>query len=199
MSDPSISIIIPTLGRPSLMRTLLSVMHQIRGDDEVLVIGDGPQPAAEEIVSRWKGRLRYIEGPRTRAWGHAQRNLGMERAGGKFLSFMDDDDIYVPDALEKMRRAIEEVGEAYFLFRIRYMSTVLWRVPDIARANVSTQMALVANNRDRLGTWRPSPATPNGSGGDYDFILETAYKWNAVIHYRYEIIAELAGHSNGKP
>lgn len=199
VSDDPITIVVPTIGRPTLERTLLSVTYQLGLKDEVVVIGDGAQPRAAAICDRFGHKVRYIDGPETREWGHAQRNLGMAEASGHYLAFMDDDDVYLPGAIETMHRAIHEHGPALYLFKIKHLGGVIWKRADIGITDVSTQMILVANRQDRLPRWRRNADNPTGGGGDYQFILETAYKWNKVYRFREEVIAEVFRHAGGAP
>src|SRR5687767_10019318 len=103
-----LSIIIPTLSRPTLRRTLLSIRPV--SPVEVLVIGDGKQPQAKALVKELRTevpyQLYYLKGPHTENWGNEQRNMGIEKAQGNHLLFIDDDDIYIPDALKIINRAI---------------------------------------------------------------------------------------------
>ena len=194
----TISIIIPTKGRPSLARTLLSIKPQISPDDEVVTVSDGPQPAARDIVAAMGPPFRFIHGPTTNQWGHAQRTIGMMAANGNYLAFMDDDDIYLPGALDAMRKAIAETDGGLILFRMKHHEDVFWRKPRIWLGNVSTQMILLQNDPSRFGEWKPHPTMPKGQGGDYIFISETASKWpREKIVFREEVIAQLTQHNWG--
>ena len=108
----ALSIIIPTLGRPTLSATLDSVVGQLRGGDEVWIVSDGPRPDALKMAQRYAAKLggaliRFAEGPATPGgMGGPQRNRGMQLATGSHLLFMDDDDVYLPGALDAIRRGI---------------------------------------------------------------------------------------------
>lgn len=194
-----ISIIIPTLGRPSLDRTIKSIRGQLRDGDEVLIVSDGPRPEAQALALSAGASFRFFEGPLTRKWGHAQRMLGMKEAVGDYLAFMDDDDIYLPGALDSMRRGIEETGAGLLLFRMIYYSRVLWDRPLIVYGNVSTQMVVVRNDPERLGAWAPRLDTPEGEGADFIFISDTASRGPSdSVVFRPEVISELTCHSRGQ-
>lgn len=193
---PSISIIIPTIGRTSLGITLGSLSPQLGAGDEVLVVGDGPQPEARS-AARAAGAT-YIEGPRTACWGHAQRNLGMARAKGDYLAFMDDDDVYLPGGLAIMRAAAVEERQRPLIFRMRHMGRTLWDKPVIAIDNVSTQMFFFPNRHERLAVWGPNPAHAKGRGGDFCFARDTAALWErGDVVFRREVVAELVAHACG--
>ena len=114
--------------------------------------------------------------------------MGIQRATGTHLAFMDDDDEYTPGAIALMRNAAADVP---VIFRMdHYSHGVLWRDREIRFGNVSTQMYVVPNDPARLGTWEPHiPGLPE-PGGDYTFIAETCEKMGEPI-WREEIIATL--------
>lgn len=104
----TITVIIPTLGRPTLVRALRSVVDtQLGVDDEVIVVGDGPTPYAEWAVGEMHDpRVRYIEGAHTRRWGAAQYDHGMALAKGEWCAFLPDDDYMPEGALDAIKRGI---------------------------------------------------------------------------------------------
>ena len=164
---PTLSIIIPTLGRPLLGKILRELAAQLGPLDEVLVVGDGPQPTAESIVAGTDPRIRYLEGEQDHCWGHPQRNWAMARAKGTHLASFDDDDSLMPGALEIMRSAASRAQDRPHLFKIRYRGEVIWKERALACGNVSTQMFLVPKVRGRLGEWGARYE------GDLDFIRST--------------------------
>jgi len=191
-----ISIIIPTLGRDSLSAALFSLKAQLDPEDEVIVVGDGPQHAARNIAKSF-GAF-YKETKPTREWGHAQRNLGMEMARGEYLSFMDDDDFYLSGALQAMRKAIHEHPGKPFLFKIHDGDQVIWQDPVPRFSNVSSQMVLFPNVKEKLGVWQKNAYTSDGRGGDFRFIMDTLSRYApADLVFRPEIIARISKHSGG--
>jgi hypothetical protein len=120
-AEPLVTVILPTYQRPELLRSraLPAVLAQTHANLEVLVIGDGPDPAAEEVVRefdderlRWthtSQRYRYPE-PR-RHWLTAStltRNEGYRLANGRWLFDLDDDDSLPSDAVELLLEAARE-------------------------------------------------------------------------------------------
>jgi glycosyltransferase involved in cell wall biosynthesis len=156
-----LSIIVPTIGRPSLAATLGSLVGQPLDGDEVLVIG-GPAAA----VSPWaQDGVRHLPCRQGKHYGCEERTLGISQARGTHLAFIDDDDAWVPGARAAIGDAVAERPDSLLLFQMRYASgRVLWEKPKVRRGNVSTQMIVVPNDPVRLGrwTWRRE--------GDYDFI-----------------------------
>jgi glycosyltransferase involved in cell wall biosynthesis len=156
-ASPTLSIIVATAGRPTLRRTLASVAPQLKPGDEIMVVCDASGDA-----------------------GDTPRMDAMPRARGTHLAFLDDDDVYAPDALEKMRRFAREHPGRIGIFKMKHPAgTTHWRggEPVLRYANVSTQTFLVPNVPGKLGRWHRDVPRPDGKGhyiGDYAFITETA-------------------------
>jgi glycosyltransferase involved in cell wall biosynthesis len=171
----TISIVIPTCGRRTLHRALQSVQNAgVDIGDEVLVVGDGPQTLSEAVCRDWEHLIpvTYIEGPQTRCWGHAQRNLGMAKATRKTLMFLDDDDEYVPNAITFARKTAEKNPGKIVIGQMQHRSRgTIWKEPKIEIGNVSTQMFIVPNIKGQLGFWVPM------QGGDFAFIDDTVNRW----------------------
>jgi len=171
---PALSIIIPTCGRPSLARTLQSIQTGgISKEDEVLVLGDGPQPGAQRIAESFSSQMKivYTETERDGHWGHFQRNAGMRLAKGTHLLFIDDDDAYLRLALLNARAVAKSKPEKISIFQAilppRDGSRIIWESREVKLGNVDTSMFLVPRIPDILGQW------PLRSGGDFFFITET--------------------------
>jgi glycosyltransferase involved in cell wall biosynthesis len=97
-----VSVIIPTLDRPKLLlRAIDSVLRQTHHDIEAIVVVDRPSLetlAAVQTVS--DSRLRLIVNPHPTSAGGA-RNIGADHAAGEWIAFLDDDDEWLPNKLEK--------------------------------------------------------------------------------------------------
>lgn len=106
-----ISVIIPTLGRPTLIRAVDSVLAQLGDLEELIVVGDGPIPAEcwewLTLLSATDKRVKYYETAPTRSWGAAQYDHGMNMAHGDWCVFLPDDDWMPPGALDTVRRGVQ--------------------------------------------------------------------------------------------
>lgn len=169
------SIIIPTCGRPTLERTLRSIiLAGATRSDEVLVIGDGPQPAARRIVACFVSRLRitYLETAPSRCSGNAQRNHAFDLAKGSHLIAIDDDDAYRPGAFSIVRAAAEANPGRFLIFRMeshtpRHPWGTLWNYKGASLGNVGTPMMVAPNVLEKLGRWGDRYC------GDFDFLEST--------------------------
>jgi glycosyltransferase involved in cell wall biosynthesis len=187
-----LSIIIPTCGRPSLYATLHSiVVGGVSKFDQIIVVGDGPQPEAQRIVSTFIGRLpfSYHETAPHHAVGHPQRVFGMTKATGTHLMFMDDDDVYADGAIDLVRREVSTDPGKVFIFRMKGLAKrlgydLLWSEKRVGIGNIGTPMFVVPNVPDRLGKWTYEYA------GDFAFIESTVAKTGeGAVEWREDVIA----------
>lgn len=169
-----ITVVIPTLGRASLERTLASCEDA----DEIIVILDTAR-GCTELPCELPSHALCVKGEFGVTGGHAGRVHGIGLAHGTHLAFMDDDDVYRPGAFDLMRATACDLP---VIFRMdHYSHGILWRDPEIRFGNVSTQMYLVPNEPEYLGSWTPHvPGLPE-PGGDYTFIRETAERMGGVL------------------
>lgn len=183
-----ISIIIATIGRPSLRTTLLSLQGHLKQMDEVLVMGDGDPAGAADMLaeSGLPGRYIPVDGPNNN-FGHTPRNIGMELAQGTHLMFIDDDDFYLSFAMDDVRRAIRKNPDRPLIFKMLRpgpkFRDMLWTTREVREGNVSTQMIVAPNIPEKLGQWG------NRYQGDFDFIESTLKHYPAGPVWREEVLA----------
>ncbi len=95
-----LSIIIPTFNRCKLLnRALNSVFNQTYSDYEVIVIDDGSTDDTAEMLQKNFTHLRYS--CQSNHGVSAARNKGLELAKGEWVAFLDSDDEWLPQKLEK--------------------------------------------------------------------------------------------------
>ena len=114
-SNPTVSVIIPAYNvAPFIGEALESVMAQSFTDFEVIVINDGSPDTAEleRAIEPFRERIIYLEQENLGAG--AARNNGLLEARGKFVAFLDGDDIWAPGFLAEMVSFIES-GDGYDL------------------------------------------------------------------------------------
>jgi glycosyltransferase involved in cell wall biosynthesis len=114
MSSPTVSIIVPTYNRVDLLpRALDSVLAQSFGDFEVLIIDDGSTDDTERVVRDYEvldSRVRYLRQPQNGGVAEA-RNRGLREAKGEFVAFLDSDDEWVAEKLERQVVRFRELPE----------------------------------------------------------------------------------------
>ena len=103
------SVVIPTLGRPEILRrTLESLSKCDPAPDEVIVVDGDESGSAESAmadVAGGRAGWTYMRGPRGSSH---QRNKGTEAATGDVIVFSDDDVTYDPDVFDVLRNAYAE-------------------------------------------------------------------------------------------
>ena len=107
MHEQLVSVVIPTYARPRVLpRALNSVLAQTHEALEIFVVDDnaGNPEAREEVRRVVEGahdpRVRLILNERNLG-GALSRNAGIARASGEYVSFLDDDDEYCPERIER--------------------------------------------------------------------------------------------------
>lgn len=100
-----VAVVIPTYNRAHLLeRALSSVARQTRPADQCLVVDDGSTDDTGTLLrARWSGMAR-LEQPHRGV--SAARNLGIREASADWIAFLDSDDCWMPDKLEKQLRAL---------------------------------------------------------------------------------------------
>jgi glycosyltransferase involved in cell wall biosynthesis len=99
---PVFSVIIPTYNRANILpRAIHSVLKQTYGDFELIIVDDGSQDNTEHVVNLFNDdRIKYIKQPVNKGQ-NASLNNGLSLAKGKYIAFLDSDDEWLPDMLEK--------------------------------------------------------------------------------------------------
>ena len=99
--QPEISICIPTFNRKEYLKeTLSSIFAQTYSDYEIVIVDDGSTDGTEQMLKESCYKVRY----------HWQENRGdatarnklIELARGRYITFIDSDDLLMPDAVERM-------------------------------------------------------------------------------------------------
>jgi glycosyltransferase involved in cell wall biosynthesis len=102
---PRVTIIIPTYNRPALLpRALASVARQTICDYEVIVVNDGGEWPAECIPSISGHSVRVLH--RSRGGPAAARNTGLNSSDSEYVAYLDDDDEWQPEHLERLVRLL---------------------------------------------------------------------------------------------
>lgn len=107
---PFFSTIIPSFNRAALIaQTLDSVLAQEFTDQEIIVVDDGSTDGTLDVLDRYAGRIRVVQ--QANAGPGAARNRGVEHATGKYVAFLDSDDLWFPWALATYKAVIDDCDE----------------------------------------------------------------------------------------
>ena len=108
-NGPFFSVVIPTYNCADfLRRALLSVQAQTCQDYEIIVIDNHSTDHTQEVLAEFAGlpltRLEIANGGVIAA----SRNMGIRQAKGEWVAFLDSDDVWLPEKLARVRRAISQ-------------------------------------------------------------------------------------------
>ena len=131
---PKVSVIIPTFNRANLVgNAIQSVLNQTFRDFEVIVVDDGSEDNTKEVVSKFGDQVAYLYQENQER--SAARNNGIKHSRGQYITFLDSDDLYLPDKLKVQVELMDKNPE----YGMSYSSSV-W----------------MDENNKYLHTWRDS-------------------------------------------
>lgn len=106
--NPLVSIIVRTCGRPCVLReTLISLRNQTYSNIEIVVVEDGPDCSGKMIREEFSD-LNIVYHAMGKNVGRSKAgNTAMELAHGKYLNFLDDDDLFYADHVEVLVKTLE--------------------------------------------------------------------------------------------
>jgi len=111
----NVSVVIPTYNDPHfLVYAIRSVQAQTYRDFEIIVVDDGSTGETKAVVSEFGGDLRYIRQENLGA--AAARNTGILAARGKYVAFLDSDDLWLPTYLESMFSMVSQYPDAGVIY-----------------------------------------------------------------------------------
>lgn len=116
-TENTVSIITPTYQRDDLLReTVASVLKQTYPNWQLLIIDDALSTATEEVVQSYHDeRIVYLRRPEHKKGAPACRNVGIANSSGKYLMFLDSDDLLSPLCLANRVKAFESHPQLDFL------------------------------------------------------------------------------------
>ena len=107
--SPLVSILVRTCGRPAILReTLLSLRKQTYDNVEIVVVEDGDATAENMIRSEFPDLNIMYHATGKKVGRSRAGNLAMELARGKYLNFLDDDDLFYADHIEVLVANLEK-------------------------------------------------------------------------------------------
>ena len=139
---PLVSIILPTWNcEEYLEEALLSVLSQLPEDNELIVVDDGSTDTTVQKLAELDGKRPNIRITfRKHAGASAARNSGLDMARGKYVSFLDCDDVLRDDFLKDSRPLLSR-DAALYIFGIERVpldgESEFWRVKDRVYESVS--------------------------------------------------------------
>ena len=188
----------PTYNRANYIgEAIESIRKQTYRNWELIIVDDGSEDNTEEIVSQIQDeRIRFYKAGRIAINGKI-KNIGIEKAGGELIAFIDSDDLWADSKLEKQVASLHEYPEAAFSltggFNFRDLNQPIdffykqkegLRYGDIFiaifRSEISTTAPSLVLRRECLAVGGFDETKPFS---DIDFITKLASSFKAVILY----------------
>jgi hypothetical protein len=117
--QPQATVLIPTHDHaPLLGFALASALRQTVTEIEVLIIGDGVGDDTRAVIEEHRcadSRIRFFDNPKGERHGETFRNLALRESSGAIVCYLCDDDLWLPDHIEKMLTTLESADFAHSL------------------------------------------------------------------------------------
>lgn len=112
MSDPLVSVVIPTFNRPKFLnRAIESVLIQDYKPIEIIVVVDGISSETEKLINRINSlseiELKLIQ-TEVKVGGSEARNIGVRASKGEYIALLDDDDEWFKSKLTSQMNLVHE-------------------------------------------------------------------------------------------
>jgi glycosyltransferase involved in cell wall biosynthesis len=206
VSRPLVSVIVPVQNaEATLPDTLESIRRQTFQDYELIVIDDG----STDGTLAW---LRGVHDPRLRVFSYqnaglaAARNRGIEQSTGEFITFIDGDDLWTPDKLERQLEALQRHPSAMVAYswtafidprgQFLFAKAPCWSEGDVYAELLRS--CFIASGSNVLVRRRSVEAigafdTTLAAAQDWEFCLRMAARWPFVLVPRYQILYRIHG------
>jgi glycosyltransferase involved in cell wall biosynthesis len=140
--QPLVSCIIPTKDRPHLIsRAITSVLKQSYSKIEVIVIDDSTNSNTKQVISQFGAKVIYIKNGQSKGAPYS-RNIGLAEAKGDIISFLDDDDVWMPNKIEAQLKLLSR----YPIVSCNYTTVVNGKMTYIRRPKLVTYEKMLYYN-----------------------------------------------------
>ncbi|MFQ5964188.1 MAG: glycosyltransferase family 2 protein [Candidatus Scalinduaceae bacterium] len=211
---PRVSVIIPAYNVERYIgETLDSVLVQTYSDFEVIVVDDGSNDRTAFIIKKYQKKnpekVRLIQ--KENAGPARARNVGIKASTGEYIAFVDADDLWLPEKLEKQVSYFEkqppQVGMVYTNAK-KFDQQGIWTLPkryrkkrvegwiykDLLRENMIPNQSVMVRKRcfEKVGLFEESLDIIE----DHDMWLRVAMKYE--IAFLNEVLSLYREHSQGR-
>lgn len=119
MPTPIISIIIPCFNSQSFIsQSIQSVIQQTYDDWELLIIDDCSTDNSGLVINKFLNNksIKYFKTNKPSGSPILPRNIGIENAQGRYIAFLDSDDVWLPNKLERQMKMFEQYEDMAICF-----------------------------------------------------------------------------------
>jgi len=189
------SIITPTIGRHTLLKTCQTINQQTYPNWEHLVIFDGPEQDVKIFKHIQHPQRKIIfSGKNFGDYGHTIRLFSHDLIQYDHMMYIDDDDYYHLECLETIQKTIEPKIEFVF-FPALFFGEIFMHIPPRYQHTVSCQY--VHRKKDQLGN--PICFPSGGHGTDSLWIEEMVKKYPSYQIINTQPLVYVDKSNNGQP
>ncbi len=120
MPTPIISIITPCFNSQSFIsQSIQSVIQQTYDDWELLIIDDCSTDNSDLVINQFikdNKSIKYFKTNKPSGSPILPRNIGIENAQGRYIAFLDSDDVWLPNKLERQLKLFEQYEDMAICF-----------------------------------------------------------------------------------
>ncbi len=203
MQEKLVSVIIPTYNRSRFLKEAIqSVLNQSYNNFEIIVIDDGSDDDTEELVKQFNdSRIKYLKREHTGSPAFI-RNQGIKIAKGEYIAFLDSDDLWLLNKLEKQVYELENnekilaVAGKRIVFpyksnrmRLKHKKDIIISFRDLFGNNlIHTSSILIRTSLiNKIGYYDEDCRLM--SGQDYDYWLKIiTYQNNSILILKDKLI-----------
>ena len=123
---PLVSVVVRTCGRPTILKeTLISLRNQTYNNIEILVVEDGKN-ISEEMINKEFSDLNIIYRCSGIKIGRSKvGNIGLELSKGKYINFLDDDDVFFADHIEVLLSQLVKNKDYRAAYSLAYETPII--------------------------------------------------------------------------
>lgn len=191
---PTISVMLTTIGRFELNLMLESLQNQLNENDNLYIFVDGKEhsESSKEIISKYKFKCNlqiHIEEQKLGNWGHSLRNKYQKELKGDYILHADDDDIYLKNSFDKIRKyCIYKDKIVFFKFYFNFKKNLfVWKTPKLKFEEIGTPCGLIPNIPEKFGFWEYK------RGGDFFFYNSCKFEHIFIDEFIYCVKPKVLG------
>lgn len=191
---PLVSIIVRTCGRPNVLReTLISLKRQTYDNFEIIIVEDGKN-ISEDMINKEFSDLNIKYQATDKKVGRCiVGNIALKQAKGKYINFLDDDDLFYADHIETLVCALQKNPSYKIAYALSYESKieVKSKEPQYVYQEYSKQVVnnaqykrenLLLNNLFPIQTVMFEKSVYDKFGG-FDETLDNLEDWDLWLRY----------------
>lgn len=165
--SPAVSVIIATYNSSATLRCAIeTVLWQTFDDFELLVIGDACTDDSQEVVESFGDpRVHWHNLPVNSGYQSAPTNEGLRRARGRWIAYLNHDDLWFPNHLETLTEWLEKTGADIVTSIMECMTRrpdPFPIIPNYPRSHVLPEISSTMHRRellDEIGYWKTPDQT----------------------------------------